>query len=88
MYVRFDARAFVQWHSGKQTGAVEEDAAVAMPSACLVNIMTTAARWPLAYGRHSHQRTVARLQPARSALLSPFQGPATLLRLREWELIC
>lgn len=63
----------------------EEDAAVAMPSACLVNVMTTAAHWPppnRAYGRHRRQRAVARLQPARSTLLRPFQGPATLLRLK------
>lgn len=39
--------AFVRLHFGKPTGdAVEEDAAVAMPSACLVNVMTTAAHWP------------------------------------------
>lgn len=39
--------AFVRLHFGRPTGdAVEEDAAVAMPSACLVNVMTTAAHWP------------------------------------------
>lgn len=76
MRVHFDACAFVQLHSGKQTGeAVKEDAAVAMPSACLVNVMTTAAQWPPAYGRHGHQRTVARLQPAHNTLLSPSRGP-------------
>lgn len=78
--------AFVRLHFGKPTGdAVEEDAAVAMPSACLVNVMTTAAHWPppnRSYGRRRHQRAVARLQPARSTLLRPFQGPATLLRLK------
>lgn len=43
--MRFDACASVQLHPGRQTGdAVEEDAAVAMPSACLLRAMTTAAR--------------------------------------------
>lgn len=44
VHVPFDACAFAQLHSGKQTGdAVEEDAAVARLSACLVIVMTTAA---------------------------------------------
>lgn len=44
---RYNVCAFARLYFGKPTGdAVEEDAAVAMPSACLVNVMTTAAHWP------------------------------------------
>lgn len=46
----------------------------------------------LAYGCHCHLCAVTHLQPARSSLRSPFQGPAAaksrLVRLKQWELSC
>lgn len=80
---------FVWLHFGKQAGAgVEANAAVARPFACLINIMTTAAHWPLRMAAPviSTLSPISSQHGARFRALSRGPSAVKLPHLNSWNL--